>query len=315
MSEIELHRKLLGDAPRNAAFHRALQHLIKPNQSTVLDIGAGTGFLSFLARRLGAKQCTLIEYTDMLDLAEDLARRNGIDGLRYIKAHSGEVQRKLAADIVVTETLGNFALEEGFLETAVDARRFLKPGGTILPYGLRQFAAPVVNDRLQRDIDIWPGVGFDLDLSAARTVSLNNMYVKTVTAADLGGTDKTGRCWDTLDLRPDKPAPTSRRTQTIGWNAKELPAATIQGFALWWEADLLPDLSLSTSPFAPTTHWEQIYLPLLNPLSLEAADRVELTLSCDTRPDVGVRLSWTTRQLRSGKAVQNQQQDSLRGRI
>ncbi|HEY1181149.1 MAG TPA: methyltransferase domain-containing protein, partial [Rhodocyclaceae bacterium] len=149
MSEIELHRKLLGDAPRNAAFHQALERLIVPGESSVLDIGAGTGFLSFLARRLGARQCTLMEYTDTLDLAEDLARRNGIDGLRFIKAHSGEYTRKLAVDIVVTETLGNFALEEGFLETAVDARRFLKPGGVILPSALRQFAAPVVSDRLQ----------------------------------------------------------------------------------------------------------------------------------------------------------------------
>lgn len=315
MSEIELHRKLLGDTPRNAAFHRALQQLVKPGESTVLDIGAGTGFLSFLARRLGAKQCTLIEYTDMLDLAEDLARRNGIDGLRFIKAHSAEVQRKLAVDIVVTETLGNFALEEGFLETAVDARRFLRPGGTILPYALRQFVAPVLGDRLQNEIDIWPGVGYELDLSAARTISLNNMYVKTITPADLGGVDGTTRRWDDLDLRPDRPAPRSRRTQAVSWAAKDLPAKAIHGFALWWETDLAPDITITTSPFATATHWEQIYLPLLEPLALEAADSVELSLTCDTRPDVGVRLGWNTRQLRGGKAVQSQQQDSLRGRI
>jgi SAM-dependent methyltransferase len=315
MSEIELHRKLLGDGPRNAAFHRALTQLVVPGESTVLDIGAGTGFLSFLARKLGARQCTLIEYTDMLDLAEDLARRNGIDGLRFIKAHSGEYQRKLAADIVVTETLGNFALEEGFLETAVDARRFLKPGGAILPYALRQFAAPVLSDRLQRDIDVWSGVGFDLDLSAARTVSLNNMYVKTITPMDVGGSAATARLWDDLDVSPGRPAPRSRRTQSVTWKAADLPASTISGFALWWEADLVPGVQLSTSPFEIATHWEQIYLPLLSPLQLAANDTIELNLSCDTRPDVGVRLSWNTCQLRGGKAVETQQQDSFRGRI
>ncbi|MDP9142382.1 MAG: methyltransferase domain-containing protein [Pseudomonadota bacterium] len=315
MSEIELHRKLLGDAPRNAAFHQALKQLVVPGESTVLDIGAGTGFLSFLARKLGARQCTLIEYTDMLDMAENLARCNGIDGLRFIKAHSGEYQRKLAADIVVTETLGNFALEEGFLETAIDARRFLKPGGAILPYALRQFAAPVLTDRLQREIDIWPGVGFDLDLSVARTVSLNNMYVKTITPTDLGGSAATARLWDDLDVSPGRPAPRSRRTQAVTWKAKDLPSSLISGFALWWEADLLPGVQLSTSPFEIATHWEQIYLPLLDPLQIEANDTLELTLTCDTRPDVGVRLGWNTRQLRGGKAIQTQQQDSFRGRI
>lgn len=315
MSEIELHRKLLGDARRNAAFHAALAATIKPGQTTVLDIGAGTGFLSFLARKLGAKACTLIEYADTLDLAEELARRNGIDGLTFIKGHSIELRRRLAADLVVTETLGNYALEEGFLETAVDARRFLKPGGSILPHRLRQFAAPVLTDRLQRDIDVWPQVGYDLDLTPARTICLNNMYVKSLTPADLGDTQATTQCWDDLDLRPDRSAPPSRRQQTLSWRARELPGAHVAGFALWWETELAPGIALSTSPFEPPTHWEQIYLPLLKSIDLLRDDSLELTLTSDTRPEVGVRLTWKTRQLRSGKAVSEQTQDSLRGRL
>ncbi|TAM24655.1 MAG: ribonucleotide-diphosphate reductase subunit beta, partial [Nevskiaceae bacterium] len=35
MSEIELHRKLLGDEARNAAFHAALKSVIVPGKSTV----------------------------------------------------------------------------------------------------------------------------------------------------------------------------------------------------------------------------------------------------------------------------------------
>ncbi len=60
MSEIELHRKLLGDRVRNEAFQAALKKVIKPGKTTVADLGAGTGFLSFLARQLGAQHCTLI---------------------------------------------------------------------------------------------------------------------------------------------------------------------------------------------------------------------------------------------------------------
>ena len=73
MSEIELHRKLLGDAGRNQAFHAALKQHITPGVTTVADLGAGTGFLSFLARRLGAKHCHLIEYSEALALAQTLA--------------------------------------------------------------------------------------------------------------------------------------------------------------------------------------------------------------------------------------------------
>ncbi len=315
MSEIELHRKLLGDHRRNAAFHAALKASIRAGQTTVLDIGAGTGFLSFIARRLGAKHCTLVEYADTLDLAEELARRNRIDGLTFIKGHSAELRRKLAVDLVVTETLGNFALEEGFLETAIDARRFLKPGGRILPTGLRQFVAPVATDRLQQEIDIWPQVGYDLDLGAARTISLSNMYVQSVRADDLGGDDRTAQCWDELDLRPERPAPSSRRQRSLSWRAASLKARAVHGFALWWEAELMPGITLSTSPFEAPTHWAQIYLPLLQTLTLAPDDTLELTLGCDTRPEVGVRLTWKTRQLRGGAAVAEQAQDSLRGRL
>ena len=73
--------------------------------------------------------------------------------------------------------------------------------------------------------------------------------------------------------------------------------------------------TISTSPFAPATHWEQVYLPLLSPVTLEAGDTLECTLTSDTRPEVGVRVAWRTRQLRGGKALATQDQDITKGRI
>ena len=181
MSEIELHRKLLGDAGRNQAFHAALKQVITPGVTTVADLGAGTGFLSFLARRLGAKHCHLVEYSEALALAQTLARANGITGLQFTHAHSGEIANPPRVDLVISETLGNYALEEGLLETLVDARRYLKPGGAIMPCRLQQFVAPVSDPSLQREIDLWSTVGFDLNLDAARVVSLNNLYVRPLT--------------------------------------------------------------------------------------------------------------------------------------
>ena len=315
MSEIELHRKLLGDRLRNQAFHAALQRVIQPGKTTVVDIGAGTGFLSFLARQLGAKHCTLIEYTDTLDLAEDLARKNKISELTFIKAHSAEMTKPPKADVVISETLGNYALEENLLETLVDARRFLNKNGVIIPGRLRQFVAPVIHSRLQDETDIWPQVGFGIDLAPARTISLNNMFVKLLRVDDLAGA-QSARCWDDLDFSPSAIAPVSKRSSTVKWTATDLPgAAQVYGYALWWECELVPGITISTSPFEPPTHWEQIYLPLLKPLELQAADTLEVTLSSDTRPQVGVRVAWRTRQLRAGKAVSEQTQDIARGRL
>ncbi|NKF22337.1 methyltransferase domain-containing protein [Solimonas marina] len=315
MSEIELHRKLLGDHARNAAFHRALQQRITPGRTKVLDIGGGTGFLSFLARKLGAADVTMIEYSDALELAEELARRNRIDGLSFVRAHSIEWRRKLNVDLVVTETLGNYALEENFLETAIDARRFLKADGHIIPGRLRQYVAPVLRSRLQSEIDIWPDVGYELDLTPARTISLNNMYVRDIVPDDVGAAPQLAQCWDDLDVRPGRRVPDSHRRSTTTWTAEALPGARVDGFALWWEAELIEGVSISTSPYDAPTHWQQIYLPLLQPHTLQHGDQLELSLSSDTRPEVGVRVGWKTRQLRGGKVVGAQSLDSLRGQL
>ena len=314
MSEIELHRKLLSDKVRNDAFYAALKKLIKPGATTVADIGAGTGFLSFLARKLGARHCTLIEYSEMMQVAEQLADSNRIKSLSFIKGYSPELRRPLQVDLVISETLGNFALEEGMLETLVDAWRFVGKGGTVMPASLKQFVAPVVTSRLQDEIDIWKDVGFKLDLSAAREVSLNNMYVKTLRAEDLGGSADHAQQWDAIDFRPSSQKPSSVRRSTLQWRGQDL-GARLFGYALWWEVELVAGVSLSTSPFAPPTHWEQIYLPLLQPLTLQEADTVELKLTSDTRAESRLRVTWHTRHVRGGRALQTQQQDITNGRI
>lgn len=309
MSEIELHRKLLGDAVRNRAIHAALKMLITPGKTTVADIGAGTGFLSFLARTLGAKSCDLYEYSGTLELARELARGNRITGLRFINAHSGEVANPPKVDLVVAEILGNFALEEGLLETLNDARRFLKPGGRLMPSGLAQFVAPVVKARLQDSIDVWPSVGYDINLSAAREVSLNNMYVKGVEPSDLRGKQDV-REWDRIAFQATGKLASSQRRATVTWDK---PPKAVHGFALWWEAELVPGVVLSTSPFEAATHWEQIYLPLLEPFNPRAGEQLELELRSDTERDV--RLRWSVRLRKAGRTLKSLGQDSYRGRL
>ncbi len=289
---IEFHRRMLADRVRHEAFRAALEHAIRPGSSTVADIGAGTGVLAFFARQLGAREVWLYDPGAALHLAETVAARNGIDGLNFVPMRSLDVADPPRADIVVAEVLGNFAYEEDVLETLRDAQRFLVPGGTLIPASIVQCVAPVTSMRFERDLRSWRDVGFGLDWSEAERMTRNNMYVFAIEPGDLLG--DAARQWDALDFRG---AIDSRRSGTASWRL-EAPT-TVYGFALWWECTLAPGVVLSTSPHAPRTHWDQIYLPLLEPLTMPGADQLDVMIVAETGGDEsGIEVRWTARHLR-----------------
>lgn len=304
---IEFQQKLLGDLSRNRAFHEALSRVIVKGKTTVADIGSGTGFLSFLASKLGAKACQLYETSeDMARLSEKLAQKNGIKNCTVVGTHSTQIKAPPKVDLVISETLGNFALEENILETLADVRRFLKPGGVMMPQQLRQFAAPVTSKRFMKEIDVWREVGFGLKFDEAREVALNNMYVWRAKPTDLlPGAEKK---WDEIDFREKN---SSRRSGTVSWSV--LKATPIYGFCVWWECMLVPGVVISTSPYKEPTHWDQIFLPLLQPFSAAAGDRIDLTIHSDSRYEVGIRVQWETAVLTKGKTTVRCLMDTQRG--
>jgi len=294
---IEFHRRMLADRVRHEAFRAALKYAIRPGQSTVADIGAGVGVLAFFARQLGAREVWLYDPGAALGLAETVAARNGIDGLHFVQARSLDVESPPLVDVVVAEVLGNFAYEENVLETLRDARRFLKPGGTLIPASIEQWAAPVTADRFERDLSSWREVGFGIDWSDAERMTRNNMYVYPIEPEDL--LPHSARRWDALDFRGPIE---SRRNGRVAWELSS--AATVFGFALWWECTLAPGVVLSTSPHAPRTHWDQIYLPLQEAIRAQAGDTVALALTTETGGgEGGIEVRWSVLQERRGRLL------------
>lgn len=303
---IEFQRKILGDTVRNDALAAALKRTVKPG-SVVVDIGSGTGYLSFLASKLGAKECILYEASPgLLALSKRLAKQNGIRNCRFIHAYSRDVKNPVRGDVVISETLGNYALEEHLIENMEDAKRFLKPKGTLIPQKLTQYVVPVVSGRLRSDIDIWRQINRDLDFEEARAIGLQNMYVKTMKPTELLG--KEGLVWDTMDFTK---AEKSQRRGSVSWDIEK--SHVIEGFCLYWDCELVKGISLSTSPWSKPTHWEQIYLPLLEPLQVRAGDTVQLTLASDTRHTVGVQLVWEASVRSQGKVRTTQRLDMKNG--
>jgi protein arginine N-methyltransferase 1 len=279
---IEYHRTLIADRVRNAAFEAALRAVIKKGVTTVADIGTGTGLLALMAVKLGAREVFLYEAAEVASVAAKVLKANGARNCHLIPCHSTEMVDPPKVDVVVSETLGNYAFEEHIIETLSDAKkRFLKPDGVLIPRRLEQFVAPVVSGRIHDEFDAWDATGFDL--SVARIMSLNNIYVRTLAANEL----LEAKMWDAMDLGSDGK---SSRKGEASWKLKL--AATVYGFATWWRAELASGIALSTAPDAPRTHWEQLYFPLLQPIASKAGETIGVNLRTRTSAEAGTHVAW-----------------------
>ncbi len=307
---IEYHRTLIADQVRNEAFFAALKAVIVPGKSVVADIGAGTGLLGLMASKLGAKEVFLFETAEVAGVAAAVLKANKAKRCHLIPCHSTEFQDKLQADIIVSETLGNYALEENIIATLADAReRFLKPGGKVIPDRIIQYVAPVVTPRIDEELRAWERVGHGLDLSVAQTMSLNNAYVRLLQPADVLDGCRSAMVWDEIDLTSET---RSKRRGDAEWR---LPRpAKIYGFATWWKVELVPGIGFSTGPLSPRTHWEQLYFPLLEPIEGSPSDLISIDLRSSSSEEAGTHLAWTAvHKSAEGKVLARQALDLDKG--
>lgn len=307
---IEYHRTLIADRVRNDAFFAALKAAIEPGKTVVADIGAGTGLLGLMAAKLGAKQVFMFEAAEVAGVAAKTIKANRAKQCVLIPCHSTDFDDDLKADVIVSETLGNYALEENIVATMADARkRFLQPGGVVIPRSLTQFAAPVVSSRIHDELSAWDGVGRGLDFSVAKAMSLNNAYVRTLTNEELLDGVAGAVAWDRIDLAREQ---SSSRKGVARWTLSR--AATIYGFAVWWRADLGAGVALSTAPDAPKTHWEQLYFPLLEPIAAKARETIEASFRSRSSEKAGTHLAWSAARLdANGRQLARQSMDLDKG--
>ena len=147
-AELDVHRTMICDRVRTEAFQCAVAEVVRPGD-VVLDVGAGSGILSLFAARAGASRVYAVEATTVAALAEQLAAANGVsDIVRVIQGDMFDVELPERVDVIVSEWLGGFGIDEGMLVPVIAARdRWLKPGGTMIPQSVTAWAA-LVDDLL-----------------------------------------------------------------------------------------------------------------------------------------------------------------------
>jgi SAM-dependent methyltransferase len=271
LSSIEEHRILLADVPCQELFRKAILETVRPGD-TVLDLGTGSGVHALFACQAGAKKVYAIESDTVIEVAKAVARDNGFaDRIEFVYGNSQQLDLPEKVDVVITNV--------GFLNTIdsmYDAsRRFLKPGGKLLPGSAFLSFVPVsLSDFYGERVDSWSEKRFGLDFSAFRPFAANHPHVTHL---------KDGNFLSApVDVEPiDFTKP---RKNHLHWTAgfRIERSAILHGLAGWYSFPLTQKHLLSTRPpltLAPEL-WFHPYLPLAEPLAVEkgAALSVELDM-------------------------------------
>ena len=268
---LDVHRGLLLDQTRTNAFREAIRQLVTPG-SVVLDLGTGSGILSFFACEAGARRVFAVDATHSADLAAFLTRQLGYsDRIEVIHEHSTKVELPEPADVLVTETLGAFGFNERILGSVIDARaRLLRPGAAIIPQRIDLDVVPIeVPKVFDRYVGFWRKEQFGLDLSPLAVFASNVMYVADVDSAAFLAAPATVI---STDLATIASADVSGRAHfTIA------RSGLLCGFSGWFRATLAPGVELSNE-VAGTTNWEHAFMPLETPVSVVEGTPVDLDL-------------------------------------
>ena len=132
------HADMINDRPRNEWFERRITETCR--DKVVMDVGHGTGILTYYAIKAGAKYVFAVE-TDsksaekahsILSKCIDISKVTFINECFWTNEIESIVDKN-SIDVIISETLGGAGIDEGILTSYYCAKNFLKPDGIFIP--------------------------------------------------------------------------------------------------------------------------------------------------------------------------------------
>eukprot|EP01112_Ceratiomyxa_fruticulosa_P009835 TRINITY_DN2582_c0_g1_i15.p1 TRINITY_DN2582_c0_g1~~TRINITY_DN2582_c0_g1_i15.p1 ORF type:complete len:445 (-),score=87.78 TRINITY_DN2582_c0_g1_i15:447-1781(-) len=185
--KVKIHEEMLKDKRRTETYRRAIEqnaHLFKGK--VVMDVGCGTGVLSFFAAKVGAARVYAIEASEMAHNTELIVEKNGLSHI--IKVLHGKLEELFEreaiperVDVIISEWMGSFLLFESMIESVIFARdTYLMPGGLIWPSSANIFISAVNMESLYKDrINFWKNV-YDIDMSPLIPFAQEELFSKPI---------------------------------------------------------------------------------------------------------------------------------------
>ena len=281
----EFHELMLNDQLRMVAYRAAIKQAVWPG-AVVLDLGTGTGVLAQWALEAGAGRVYGIEVNHkILALAErKLGEAGFADRFKPVSGLSFDVELPERVDLIISELIGNFGDNEDCHRILADAqKRFLKPGGLMLPLRVTTFFVPVSSPEAHRQI---------LD-GICKSISQTHDLRRLLERLDVS---------DPFDVYYDVIVPERRylsaprkakvfdfassgadNSYRIDLSFPASAAGALTGFKGYFIADLSEQIRLDISGSdvenrTSSDSWKHAYLPIRHPIDVRIGDNIKLTL-------------------------------------
>jgi hypothetical protein len=269
---LDYHRELLADETRTNAFREAIAKTVKPGD-VVIDLGCGSGILSYFACQAGAARVYAIDSTRMAGVVSLLAQHLGLaDRITVIEKESKQVELPERANVLISETLGVAGFDEGIAGSVKDARaRLLTENARIIPSHLGVSLVPVELDYdYDKHVAFWSEPHFGFDLSPLRVFASN-----TIAFAHIRGNAYLAPPHEMFSMAVGD-ALEARGTA----NFTATRDGMLHGFGAFFTTTLIEGITLSNQR-ARETSWSQAFLPLEVPVQLHTGARVDVDLQMD----------------------------------
>ncbi|XP_063219806.1 histone-arginine methyltransferase CARMER isoform X4 [Bacillus rossius redtenbacheri] len=296
-------QNMMQDYIRTSTYQRAiLANLADFKDKVVLDVGAGSGILSFFAVQAGAMRVYAVEASTMAQHAETLVSSNNLEGkIVVIAGKIEEIELPENVDVIVSEPMGYMLYNERMLETYLHAKKWLKPNGRMFPSRGDLHIAPFTDDSLYMEqfnkANFWFQQSFHgVDLRSLRQAAMKEYFRQPIV--------------DTFDVRVCMSKSVRHTVDFMDVNEKDLhkidiplefhllESGTVHGLAFWFDVAFIGSVQtiwLSTAPTEPLTHWYQVRCLLETPIFVKAGQlltgRVLLVANQRQSYDVTIELN------------------------
>ncbi|XP_022649810.1 histone-arginine methyltransferase CARMER-like isoform X1 [Varroa jacobsoni] len=259
-------QNMMQDYWRTATYQRAVLSNVEDFRGKViLDVGAGSGILSFFAAQAGAARVYGIEASSIAKHAESLVYANRLQQLiKLVPGKVEEVSIPEKVDLIISEPMGYMLYNERMLESYLHAKKFLKPGGKMFPSLGDLHIAPFSDAALfmeqMNKANFWCQNSFHgVDLTCLREAAIKEYFNQPVV--------------DTFDMRillaqSVVHSVNFEKADEVDLHKIDIPleyvvtqSGELHGLAFWFDVAFVGSqqtVYLSTAPSQPLTHWYQV---------------------------------------------------------